>query len=165
MAFPQAHEVDPVLERVAQFIDETGLGLPGRPAMAFPRMPANPADIGDHELMERLAATNAWCEHLDWLLGIAEAETSRRVAAESLTEARAIRDSRESSMKGRERMAELDENRLAADRQKRWAYEHEVLLRARLKGLERIAMVLSRELTRRTSPAGLMRGSATSHTT
>lgn len=160
MPYPESHENDPVSDRVDAFLAEFGISRPSRPDARVPTLSRNVSELSDEELVDLMGQTNGWLEHLDFVLGEAEIATARRTSAADLTEARAIRNSRETSMKGKERMAELDEGHLMARRQERHAYETEVLLKARIKGLERQLGTLSRELTRRTSPAGIMRGSA-----
>lgn len=157
MHLPESHEAESFLERLDVIWAEIGVEPPQRPSGGLPRMPEEPTALDDDVLMASLAKVNAWLEYLDVAVGSAEGEHGARTRALKATEARAVRASTEKSMAARERMAELDEGVMRARRQEAFAYERETMLKARLSGLERIASVLSREVTRRSAHAGALR--------
>ncbi|AXV10265.1 hypothetical protein DVS28_b0525 (plasmid) [Euzebya pacifica] len=157
MPLPESHEAESFLDRLDTIWKEIGIGPPMRPVGNLPRMPAEPTALDDVALMSALAEVNSWLEYLDVAVGSAEGEHGARTRALKATEARAVRASSEKSMAARERMAELDEGVMRARRQEAFAYERETILKARLSGLERIASVLSREVTRRSAHAGALR--------
>lgn len=157
MPLPESHEAESFLDRLDVIWREIGVEPPVRPSGSLPRMPEEPTALDDVALMSSLAEVNSWLEYLDVAVASAEAEHGARTRSLKATEARAVRASSEKSMAARERMAELDEGVMRARRQEAFAYEREAILKARLSGLERIATVLSREVTRRSGYAGALR--------
>lgn len=149
---PQFRLGDSALEAKRQ-VERQRYELPPRPGVAIPKVPDDPTELGDSELITMMTQLTRWAEHLGVQLAMAEVDERFAESAKEKFKALALLGGGAKDVTTAKAKAYESPEFLQADETYHEAMAYRKLVDVLYRNAERWSNLLSREITRRVNLA------------